>query len=163
MQMGSRKPSNSPGLGWYSLLHHDCSTMLTEQSSFLFLSWPWDELFWSVWNDSVFCSLVSRVTSSARAYLLAIANICLDVLGFFMVSLQIKDESPSPFLKNIIIDLSSTSRMRFLLLQKHWMNSWSDSPFVWTMLARCHLIPDSCACGTEVAIEQPSQMGPRTY
>jgi hypothetical protein len=35
------------------------------------------------------------------------------------VSLHIKDESLSPFLKNIIIDLSSTFGMRFLLLQKH--------------------------------------------
>jgi hypothetical protein len=62
-------------------------------------------------------------------YLLAMANIYADILGFFMVSLRIKDESLSPFLKNIIIDLSSISRMRFLLLQKHWMNSQSDSPF----------------------------------
>jgi hypothetical protein len=92
--------------------------MLIEQFAFLFLSWPLDELGWSVWLDSFFCSLVSRVTSSARAYLLEMANICSDVLGFFMVILQIRDESPSPFLKNIIIDLSSTSGMRFLLLQK---------------------------------------------
>jgi hypothetical protein len=62
-------------------------------------------------------------------YLLAMDNIYADILGFFMVSLRIKDESLSPFLKNIIIDLSSISRMRFLLLQKHWMNSQSDSPF----------------------------------
>jgi hypothetical protein len=45
------------------------------------------------------------------------------------VSFQIKEESLSPFLKNITIDLSSTSRMTFLLLQKHWMYSWRDSPF----------------------------------
>jgi hypothetical protein len=32
---------------------------------------------------------------------LAIANICSDVMEFFMVSLQIRDESLSPFLKNI--------------------------------------------------------------
>jgi hypothetical protein len=36
-----------------------------------------------------------------------------------MASLQIKDESLSPFLKNMMIDFSSTSRMMFLLLQKH--------------------------------------------
>jgi hypothetical protein len=40
-----------------------------------------------------------------------------------MVSLWIKDESLSPFLKNITIDLSSTYGMIFLLLQNHWMNS----------------------------------------
>jgi hypothetical protein len=66
--------------------------MLIEQFTFLFLSWPLDELDWSVWLDS-FCSLVSRVTSSARAYLLEMANICSDILEFFMVSLQIRDES----------------------------------------------------------------------
>jgi hypothetical protein len=65
---------------------------------------------------SFFYSLVSMVASSARAYLLAISNISLDVLGLFMVSLWIKDESLSPFLKNMMIDLSSTSGMMFLLL-----------------------------------------------
>jgi hypothetical protein len=35
-------------LGRYSLLHHSRSTALTEQSTFLFLSWPLDELGWSV-------------------------------------------------------------------------------------------------------------------
>jgi hypothetical protein len=88
-----------------------------EQSTFLFLSWPLDELDWSVWPDFFFYSLVSRIASSARAYLLAIANIYSNILGFFMASLRIKDESLSPFLKNIIINLSSTSGMRFLLLQ----------------------------------------------
>jgi hypothetical protein len=58
------------------------------------------------------------VAYSARAYLLAIANISLDVQGFFMVSLRIKDESMNPFLKNRMIDLSSISGMMFLLLQK---------------------------------------------
>jgi hypothetical protein len=53
-----------------------------------------------------------------------------------MVSLQLKDESQSPFLKNMIIDLSLTFKMMFLLLQKQWINSWRDSPFFWTMLAR---------------------------
>jgi hypothetical protein len=53
-----------------------------------------DELGWSVWpNSSYFCSLVSRVASSVRAYLLAMANIASDILGFFMVSLRIKDRS----------------------------------------------------------------------
>jgi hypothetical protein len=61
---------------------------------------------------------VSRVASSARAYLLAIDNISLDVMGFFMASLMIKDESLSPFLNNIMIDFLSTSEMMFLLLQK---------------------------------------------
>jgi hypothetical protein len=37
----------------------------------------------------------------ARVYLLVIANISSDVLGFFMVSLRIKDKSLSPFLKNM--------------------------------------------------------------
>jgi hypothetical protein len=63
-----------------------------------------------------FYSLMSRVTSSARAYLLAMANIASDVLEFFMVSLRNRDGSLSPFLKNITIDLSSTSGMIFLLL-----------------------------------------------
>jgi hypothetical protein len=67
-----------------------------------------------MWLDS-FCSLVLRVTCSARAYLLVIANIYSDVLGFFLVSLRIKDEPLSPFLKNIIIDLLSTSGMRSLV------------------------------------------------
>jgi hypothetical protein len=141
IQMQSRKPSNSPSLGRYFLLRHGRSTALAEWFAFLFLSWPLDELSWSMWPNSFFCSLVSRVNSSAMVYLLAIANICLDVLGFFMVSLHIKDESLSPFLKNIIIDLSSTFGMRFLLLQKHWMNSQSESHFFWTMLARSHLTP----------------------
>jgi hypothetical protein len=111
-----------------------------ERSAFLFLSWPLDELGWFMWLNS-FCSLVSRVASSARAYLLAMANIFSHILGLFMESLQIKDESQSPFLKNIIIDLSSTSGMRFLLLQKCWMNSWSDSPFFWMKPARSHSTP----------------------
>jgi hypothetical protein len=48
-----------------------------------------------VWSDSFsfFCSLLSRVVSSARAYLVAIDNISSDILGFFMASLQINDES----------------------------------------------------------------------
>jgi hypothetical protein len=36
---------------------------------------------------------VSRVASFARAYLLVIANISSAVLGFFIMSLRIKDES----------------------------------------------------------------------
>jgi hypothetical protein len=137
MQMQSKKPSNSPGLGRYSLLRHGRSTVLTKQSTFLLLSLPLEELGRSVWLDnfSLFYSLVSRVTSSARAYLLAMENISFDVLGFFMMSLRIKDESLSPFLKNITIDLSSTSGMTSLLLQNRWMNS-RDSPFFWTTMAR---------------------------
>jgi hypothetical protein len=136
--MRSRKPSNSPGQGRYSLLHHGHSTILMERSTFLFLSWLLDKLGWSAWPESFsfFCSLVSRVASSARAYLLVMANIASDVLEFFMVSLQIRDESLSPFLKNMIIDLLSTSVVIFLLLQKHWMNSRRDSTFFWMMLAR---------------------------
>jgi hypothetical protein len=61
---------------------------------------------------------VSRVASSAIAYLLAMENICSDVLGFFMVSFWIREELLGPFLKNITIDFLSTSRMTFLLLQK---------------------------------------------
>jgi hypothetical protein len=138
MQMRSRKPSNSPGLGWYSLLCHGCSTVLIERFAFLFSSWPLDELGWSAWPESFlfFYSLVSRVASSAKAYLLAMVNITFDVLWFFIASLQIRDESLSPFLKNMTIDLSSTSGMIFLLLQKRWMNSRRDSPFFWMMLAR---------------------------
>jgi hypothetical protein len=66
---------------------------------------------------------VLRVTASARAYLLVMENICFNVLRFFLVSFQIREEFLSPFLKNIIIDLSSTSGMTFLLLQKRWMYS----------------------------------------
>jgi hypothetical protein len=76
------------------------------------------------------------VASSARAYLLAMVNIASNVLELFVVSLQIRDGSMSPFLKNITIDLSSTSGMIFLLLQNHWMNTRRDSPFFWMMLAR---------------------------
>jgi hypothetical protein len=46
-----------------------------------------------------------------------------------MVSFWIREESLSPFLKNIMIDLSSTSGMTFLLLQKHWMYPQRDYPF----------------------------------
>jgi hypothetical protein len=44
-----------------------------------------DEPGRSTWPESfsIFYSLVSRVASSARAYLLAMANIASDVLGFF--------------------------------------------------------------------------------
>jgi hypothetical protein len=85
------------------------------------LSWPLDVLGWSVWPESFsfFYSLVSRVTSSARVYVLAMVNIASDVLGFSMVSLRIRAGSLRPFLKNMTIDLPSTSRMIFLLLQKH--------------------------------------------
>jgi hypothetical protein len=66
-----------------------------ERSAFLFLLWPLDNLGWSSWPNSFsfFCSLVSRVASSAEAYVLAMENISSDVLEFFMVSLRIKDES----------------------------------------------------------------------
>jgi uncharacterized membrane protein len=72
-----------------------------------------------VWPDSFSFSysLVSRVASSATVYLF-IANISCDVLGFFMASSRIKDESLRLFLKNMIIDLLLTSVMMFLLLQK---------------------------------------------
>jgi hypothetical protein len=72
---------------------------------------------------------VSRVTSSARAYLLVMENIYSDILGFFMVSFRIREESLCPFLKNIMIDLSTTTGVAFLLLQKRWMYSRRDSPF----------------------------------
>jgi hypothetical protein len=51
-----------------------------------------------------------------RAYLLVKANISSDVLGFFVASIRIKDESLSPFLNNMMIDLSLTFEMIFLLL-----------------------------------------------
>jgi hypothetical protein len=108
-----------------------------EQSAFLFLSWPLDDLGWSAWSDSsLFVSLLLWVASSAMAYLLVIANISSDVLEFFVVRLWIKDESLSPFLRSMIIDMSSTSEMMFLLLQKHWINSQRGSPFFQTTLAR---------------------------
>jgi hypothetical protein len=55
--------------------------------------------------------------------------------------MQIKDESLSPFLKNMMMDLSSTSVMMFLLLQKRWMNFWNDSPFFCTTLTRSCVEP----------------------
>jgi hypothetical protein len=48
---------------------------------------------------------------------------------------------PESLLKNITIDLSPTSRITFLLLQKRWMYSRRDSPFFWTKLARSQLTP----------------------
>jgi hypothetical protein len=71
-----------------------------------------------------------------QGILVVMVNIASDVLGIFMGSLQIRDGSLSPFLKNITIELLSTSGMIFLLLQKSWMNSWRDSPFFWTTLVR---------------------------
>jgi hypothetical protein len=59
---------------------------------------------------------VEGLASSTRAYLLVMSNISFDILGFFLASLGIKDESLGPFLKNMMIDLSSTSRMLFHLL-----------------------------------------------
>jgi hypothetical protein len=53
-----------------------------------------------------------------------------------MVSLQIRAESLSLFLKNMAMDFLSTSEMAFLLLQKRWMNFRRDSPFFWMTLAR---------------------------
>jgi hypothetical protein len=73
MHMQSRKPSNSPDLGQYYLLNRGRSIALTKWATFLFLLWPLDELGWSVWPDS-FYSLVSRVASLARQYLLVIAT-----------------------------------------------------------------------------------------
>jgi hypothetical protein len=75
------------------------------------------------------------------AYLLAMASIAFDILGFFMVSLRIRVGSLSHFLMNMTIDLSSTSGMTFLLLHKCWMNSQRDSPFFWMTLARSHSTP----------------------
>jgi hypothetical protein len=117
-----------------------------------------DKLGWSAWpeSSSFFYYLVSRVASSARAYLLAMTNIAYDVLGFFMMSLRIRARSLSPFFKNMTIDLSSNSRMTFLLLQKCWMKSQRDSPFFCMMLARSQM----CACGMEVTGEQPAQVVP---
>jgi hypothetical protein len=81
-------------------------------SVFLFLSWPLDELGWFTWHESfsLFYSLVSRVASSARAYLLAMASIASDVLGFFMATLQIMVGSLSPFFleehdNGLVVDL----------------------------------------------------------
>jgi hypothetical protein len=39
------------------------------------------------------------------------------------------------------IDLLSTSRIMFLLLQKHWINSRRDYPFLCTMLVRSQSAP----------------------
>jgi hypothetical protein len=79
---------------------------------------------------------VSSVVSSVIAYLLVMANISSDVLGFFMVRFWIKDETLSPFLKNMMMDLLSTSGMMFHLWQKRWINSQRDSRFFYTMLVR---------------------------
>jgi hypothetical protein len=109
--MQSRKPSNSPGLGRYSFLRCSYSTVLMERSAFLFLSWPLDELGWSVWPNSFsfFYSLVSRVASSTRAYLLAMVNIASDVLGFFHGELTDQGWIPESLLKEhnnrLVVDL----------------------------------------------------------
>jgi hypothetical protein len=58
-----------------------------------------------------------------------------------MPSLRIKNGSLSPFLKNMMMDLSSTSGMMFILLQKRWLNSQRDSPFFCMMLARSQSTP----------------------
>jgi hypothetical protein len=64
---------------------------------------------------SFFASLVSRVASSDKAYLLVVASISSYVRGFFIASLRISVEPFRPFLKNLMIDLSSTYGMTFLL------------------------------------------------
>jgi hypothetical protein len=70
-----------------------------------------DELGWSTWLESFsfFCSLVSRVASSAKAYLLVMANIASNVLGFFMVSLRIRLWVPESLLEEhcdrLVVDL----------------------------------------------------------
>jgi hypothetical protein len=76
-----------------------------------------DELGWSVWLDSFSSirSLMTRVAFSARAYLLAMVNISSNILGFFMASLRIKDDSVSPFLKNV---------------NGHVVNLWDDVSFI---------------------------------
>jgi hypothetical protein len=40
-----------------------------------------------------------------------------------MASLWTREESLSSFMKNVIIDLSSTSGIMFILLQNRWINS----------------------------------------
>jgi hypothetical protein len=50
----------------------------------------------------------------------------------------------SPFLMNMIMDLSSTSRMIFLFLQKCWINTLRDSPFFCTTWARSHSTYVAC-------------------
>jgi hypothetical protein len=64
-----------------------------------------------------------------------------------MVSLQTKNESLRPFLKNVMMDLSSPSRMMFLLLQKRWINSQRDSPFFYVMMAMSQLTPGHASMG----------------
>jgi hypothetical protein len=92
----------------------------------LVMALGWARLIRVAWL--LLLSIMLRVASSARAYLLVMENIYSDLLGFFMVSFWIREESLSPFLRNIIINLSSTSGMTFLLLQKWWMYSQRDSP-----------------------------------
>jgi hypothetical protein len=65
---------------------------------------------------------------------LAIANISSNILGFFMVSLWIKDESLLEEHDNrLVVNLANSLWIKdeFLgfLLQKHWINSQRDSPF----------------------------------
>jgi hypothetical protein len=70
-----------------------------------------DELGWSVWPNSFsfFYSLVSRVASSTRAYLLAMVNIASDVLGFFHGELTDQGWIPEFLLKEhnnrLVVDL----------------------------------------------------------
>jgi hypothetical protein len=58
-----------------------------------------------------------------------------------MVSLRIREMFLSPFVKNMAIDMSSTSGIMFLLLQNRWINSQRDPPFFWMTLARFWLTP----------------------
>jgi hypothetical protein len=69
-----------------------------------------------VWPNS-FCSLVEgRLLGQGVS--VGDVNISSDILGFFMTSFRIREVSLSPFLANIMIDLSLTSEITFLLLQK---------------------------------------------
>jgi hypothetical protein len=62
----------------------------------------------------------------ARAYLLAIANISSDVLGFFMVSLRIKDESLlEEHDDRLVVDLQDNVS----LIAETRINFRRDSPF----------------------------------
>jgi hypothetical protein len=76
------------------------------------------------------------------------ANIASDVLGFFMVSFQIRAGSLSPFLKNMTIHLSSTSVM---------IEALNELPKGLSLLldntSQIPVNSQMCTCGAEVAGE----------
>jgi hypothetical protein len=85
------------------------------------------------------------------------AVISSSILGFFMVSLGIREESMSPFLKNITIDLSATSRMMFFFAKS--LDEFQEGlSFLLDDTSQIPVDTQACACGAEGTGEQPVQV-----